>query len=190
MQIRLWYRLFQGTKLERVNESNARLTFADVAGIDNVKAEVMELVAFLRNPKRFMDLGAISPSGVLLVGGPGTGRCSFLLIACGLTMAESSSLHPGSVYCNAERCGATNLCLACQSGVTLGTLAIIGLPDSLMLLMELLAASVTQVSSILSSRDPGLLMQARHCWQGPLLEKRGCLSSVQQAPSLTRCMWA
>ncbi len=66
-------RLFQGTKLERVNESKARLTFADIAGIDNVKAEVNELVAFLRNPKRFMDLGARSPSGVLLVGGPGTG---------------------------------------------------------------------------------------------------------------------
>ena len=56
-----------------MNESNARLTFADIAGIDNVKAEVTELVAFLRNPKRFMELGAISPSGVLLVGGPGTG---------------------------------------------------------------------------------------------------------------------
>lgn len=60
--------------MERVNESKARLTFADIAGIDNVKAEVNELVAFLRNPKRFMDLGARSPSGVLLVGGPGTGE--------------------------------------------------------------------------------------------------------------------
>lgn len=60
--------------MERVNESKARLTFADIAGIDNVKAEVNELVAFLRNPKRFMDLGARSPSGVLLVGGPGTGQ--------------------------------------------------------------------------------------------------------------------
>ena len=67
-------RLFQGTKLERINESDAKLTFADIAGIDNVKAEVYELVAFLQNPKRFMDLGAVSPSGILLVGGPGTGN--------------------------------------------------------------------------------------------------------------------
>lgn len=48
-------------------------TFADIAGVDEVKQEVVEVVEFLRNPKRFLNLGARSPAGVLLVGPPGTG---------------------------------------------------------------------------------------------------------------------
>ena len=48
-------------------------TFADIAGVDEVKEEVMEVVQFLRNPKKFLSLGARSPAGVLLVGPPGTG---------------------------------------------------------------------------------------------------------------------
>lgn len=48
-----------------------KTTFADIAGIDQVKAEIMEIVQFLRNPKRFLDMGARSPAGILLVGPPG-----------------------------------------------------------------------------------------------------------------------
>ena len=76
-------RLFQGAKLDKLDKSQHKLTFADIAGIDNVKAEVQELVEFLKNPRRFLDLGANSPAGVMLVGAPGTGAppsLSFLLL--------------------------------------------------------------------------------------------------------------
>lgn len=51
-----------------------KTTFEDVAGADEEKEELAELVEFLRNPKRFSDLGARIPKGVLLVGPPGTGK--------------------------------------------------------------------------------------------------------------------
>ncbi len=58
-----------------------RVTFADVAGEDEEKAELMEVVDFMRNPKRFTAMGARIPKGVLLVGPPGTGK-TLLAKAC------------------------------------------------------------------------------------------------------------
>jgi cell division protease FtsH len=55
-------------------ESGKRTTFADVAGIDEVENEVMEIVDFLRDPQRYTRLGARIPRGVLLSGPPGTGK--------------------------------------------------------------------------------------------------------------------
>jgi cell division protease FtsH len=55
-------------------ESGPRTTFADVAGIDDVKAEVSEIVDFLRSPDRYRALGAQIPRGVLLTGPPGSGK--------------------------------------------------------------------------------------------------------------------
>jgi cell division protease FtsH len=52
----------------------ARTTFADVAGYEGVKAEVSEIIDFLRHPERYRLLGATAPRGVLLVGPPGTGK--------------------------------------------------------------------------------------------------------------------
>jgi len=67
-------KLFGGVRMEMIKKTAMSTTFDDVAGIDQVKAEIQEVVAFLRNPKRFLDLGARSPAGVLLVGPPGTGK--------------------------------------------------------------------------------------------------------------------
>jgi cell division protease FtsH len=55
-------------------ESGPRTTFADVAGIDEVKNELAEIVDFLRNPGKYTSLGAAIPKGVLLSGAPGTGK--------------------------------------------------------------------------------------------------------------------
>src|SRR6266851_1441055 len=51
-----------------------RITFADVAGIDEAKAELEEIVDFLKDPKKYTRLGGAAPKGVLLVGAPGTGK--------------------------------------------------------------------------------------------------------------------
>ena len=55
-------------------EGERKVTFANVAGADEEKAELQELVDFLREPQKFIDLGARIPKGVLLVGPPGTGK--------------------------------------------------------------------------------------------------------------------
>ncbi len=55
-------------------DGDKKVTFADVAGADEEKAELQELVDFLREPQKFIDLGARIPKGVLLVGPPGTGK--------------------------------------------------------------------------------------------------------------------
>lgn len=58
----------------RVDKAMNRNTFADVAGMDNAKKELQEVVEFLKNPDKFHRLGAQVPKGVLLVGAPGTGK--------------------------------------------------------------------------------------------------------------------
>src|SRR5947208_4711354 len=54
--------------------TRVNITFADVAGLDEAKVEVMEIVDFLRNPKKYTSLGGKIPKGALLVGPPGTGK--------------------------------------------------------------------------------------------------------------------
>ena len=66
---------FGKSKARMVNSSDrSKVTFEDVAGVDEEKEELEEVVEFLKNPKKFTDMGARIPKGVLLVGQPGTGK--------------------------------------------------------------------------------------------------------------------
>ena len=63
-----------GRSRARLSEDNKKVTFDSVAGLDEEKEEVQELIDFLKNPKKFQKMGARIPKGVLLVGPPGTGK--------------------------------------------------------------------------------------------------------------------
>ncbi|HEY8118318.1 MAG TPA: ATP-dependent zinc metalloprotease FtsH [Methylophilaceae bacterium] len=65
---------FGKSKARQLDESSNQITFADVAGCDEAKEEVAELVEFLRDPGKFQKLGGRIPRGVLMVGPPGTGK--------------------------------------------------------------------------------------------------------------------
>ena len=65
---------FGKSRARVADPSRNKVTFADVAGADEEKEELQEMVDFLRNPKNYLDMGARIPKGVLLVGPPGTGK--------------------------------------------------------------------------------------------------------------------
>ncbi len=65
---------FGKSKARLLDDAKERVTFADVAGCDEAKEEVSELVDFLRDPSKFQNLGGRIPRGVLMVGSPGTGK--------------------------------------------------------------------------------------------------------------------
>ncbi len=65
---------FGKSRAKIYSESEVKVTFADVAGVDEAKEELMEIIEFLRHPQKFTKLGGRIPKGVLLVGPPGTGK--------------------------------------------------------------------------------------------------------------------
>ena len=65
---------FGKSRARMLDEANNTVTFADVAGCDEAKEDVGELVDFLRDPSKFQKLGGRIPKGVLMVGSPGTGK--------------------------------------------------------------------------------------------------------------------
>jgi len=65
---------FGKSRAKPVSEKAVKITFADVAGIEEAKADVQEIIDFLKDPSKFQKLGGKIPKGVLLVGAPGTGK--------------------------------------------------------------------------------------------------------------------
>jgi cell division protease FtsH len=65
---------FGKSRAKLISDGHQKVTFADVAGIDEAKEELQEIIEFLKNPKKFTRLGGRIPKGVLLVGPPGTGK--------------------------------------------------------------------------------------------------------------------
>ena len=65
---------FGKSKAKLLTEAQGRVTFDDVAGVDEAKEDLVEIVDFLRDPQKFQRLGGKMPHGVLLVGPPGTGK--------------------------------------------------------------------------------------------------------------------
>ncbi|UCE79860.1 MAG: ATP-dependent zinc metalloprotease FtsH [Nitrospiraceae bacterium] len=65
---------FGKSKARLISEKTVKITFADVAGIEESKAEVQEIIDFLKDPQKFQRLGGKIPKGVLVVGAPGTGK--------------------------------------------------------------------------------------------------------------------
>ena len=64
----------RSSKAKLLSDKGPKITFADVAGIDEAKEELSEIVDFLRNPSKFQKLGGQIPKGCLLIGPPGTGK--------------------------------------------------------------------------------------------------------------------
>jgi cell division protease FtsH len=79
---------------KRYERSKVRVTFDDVAGMQNAKSELQEIVEFLRSPEKFTRLGAVVPKGVLLVGPPGTGKTLLARAVAGATCSRRPRKTP------------------------------------------------------------------------------------------------
>ena len=83
-------------KKNKVENDEENITFDDVAGCDEVKYELQEIVDFLKNPEEFKEVGAKIPAGVLLEGPPGTGKTM-------LAKATSNEADVSFIYANGSQ---------------------------------------------------------------------------------------
>ena len=83
---------FGKARAVRGQDAKKKITFQDVAGVDEEKAELQEVVDFLRNPQKFADIGAKIPHGILLSGAPGTGKTMLAKAVAGEAGVEFLSI--------------------------------------------------------------------------------------------------
>ena len=96
------------------SEEQKKVTFADVAGCDEEKAELQEVVNFLKNPRSYTDMGARIPKGVLLVGPPGTGKTLIAKAVAG-EAGCSSSPSPAPTSWSSMSASAPRACATCST---------------------------------------------------------------------------
>ncbi len=81
---------FGKSRARMLDDSNNSITFADVAGCDEAKEEVSEIVDYLRDPSKYQSLGGRMPRGILMVGSPGTGKTLLAKAIAGEARCRSS----------------------------------------------------------------------------------------------------
>jgi ATP-dependent Zn protease len=125
---------FGRSQAKLVTKEYSRVTFDDVAGIDEVKEEVQEIVDYLKDPQKFTRIGAQIPKGVLLVGPPGTGKTLLARAIAGRpTCPSSRSLGQTSWRCSSG--SARPGCAICSEGLKKRARASAGSLSSLTRLM-------------------------------------------------------
>jgi len=105
---------FGKSRARMLDESTNTVTFADVAGCEEAKEEVAELVDFLRDPSKFQKLGGRIPRGVLMVGNPGTGK-TLLARAIAVKRRSRSSPFPAPISSRCSSASARRACATCSS---------------------------------------------------------------------------
>ncbi len=106
---------FGKSKAKLLGEDQISTTFADVAGVDEAKEDVKELVDFLRDPSRFQKLGGRIPRGVLMVGAPGTGKTLAGQGHSGRGQGAHSSLFPVPILLRCLSAWVPPACGTCSS---------------------------------------------------------------------------
>lgn len=105
---------FGKAKVKQINDEKRRTTFADVAGADEEKEELREIVEFLKRPNKYNELGARIPKGVLLVGPPGTGKTLLARAVAAKPACRSSPFRvPTSWRCSSA--SVHRVCVTCST---------------------------------------------------------------------------